>query len=196
MNKYIEWGRDVLDAEIEALRAVRERLGAPFADAVRAVKSCKGKVIVTGIGKSGHVGKKIAASLASLGTPSFFVHSGEALHGDSGMMAPNDLVIAISNSGETPEVVAAARLAKSFGLKLIAMTGKPGSSLGSLADIWMDIGVRREADPLDLAPTSSSTVTLALGDALAVAAARARSFSAADFAVRHPAGALGKKAKR
>jgi arabinose-5-phosphate isomerase len=196
MKKYIDWGREVLEAEADAIQSVGKRLDNQFAEAVRAIKSCKGKAIVTGIGKSGHVGEKIAASFASLGTPSFFMHSTEALHGDSGMMDKNDILIAISNSGETPEVVAAARIARDFGLKIIAVTGGKGSSLRKLADVCLDISVGREADPLDLAPTSSSTVTLAIGDALAVAVSRAKGFGPSDFALRHPGGALGKKAKK
>ena len=196
MKRYIDWGREVLDGEIEAIRAVRDRLGVPFSDAVGLIKSCGGKVIVTGLGKSGHVGKKIAASFASLGTPSFFLHSAEALHGDAGMIGNRDVLVAISNSGETREVVATARLARELGVRVIAMTGKPGSSLGKLADVWIDVAVEREADYLNLAPTSSSTVTLAVGDALAVAAARARGFQASDFASRHPGGSLGKKTRR
>lgn len=198
MNKYVVWGREVMDSEIEAVRAVRDRLsensenGDRFAEAVGAIKSCKGKVIVTGIGKSGHIGKKMAASFASLGTPSFFMHSTEARHGDSGMMDSRDLLIAISNSGKTGEVVAAAKLARNSGLKIIAMTADRNSPLCQSADIWIDIAVAREADHLNLAPTSSSTVTLVMGDALAVAAARAKNFHTSDFASRHPGGSLGK----
>jgi arabinose-5-phosphate isomerase len=195
MDKYAGWGREVMDAEIEAIRSVRDRIGDQFAEAVRAIKSCKGKLIVTGIGKSGHVGKKMAASFASLGTPSFFMHSTEALHGDSGMMEKRDLLIAISNSGKTGEVVAAAELAAGMGMKVIAMTGSRTSPLAEIADIWIDIAVKQEADHLNLAPTSSSTVTLVTGDALAVAAARAKNFSPSDFASRHPGGALGKKSR-
>ena len=165
MSDFVGWGREALDIEIEALRIARDRLGAPFAAAVRALKSCKGKVIVTGIGKSGHIGKKIAATLASLGTPAFFMHSTEALHGDSGMMAPRDILIAISYSGETPEVAAVAAIAKDFGLKVISMTKSCGTPLGVMADICLEICVPKEADPFGLAPTASSTLTLAVGDA-------------------------------
>lgn len=194
--KYADWGRDVLDAEIEALRLLRERLGEPFEEAVTLLKGCSGKVVVTGLGKSGHAGRKIAATLASLGVPSFFMHSAEALHGDSGMMGNRDVLLAISNSGETKEVAATAAAAKELGLKIIALTGKEKSSLGKLADVWLDIGVPREADHLNLAPTSSSTVTLGLGDALAVAASRAKGFTSADFAFYHSGGTLGKKSKK
>jgi KpsF/GutQ family protein len=196
MSELVDWGREALDIEIEALKIARNQLGAPFAAAVRAVKSCRGKVIVTGLGKSGHIGKKIAATLASLGTPSFFMHSTEALHGDSGMMDSHDVLIAISYSGGTPEVCAVAGIAKERGLKVISMSKSCGTPLGKLADICLEINVPKEADPLGLAPTASSTLTLALGDALAVAVSRSKGFKKADFALRHPQGALGKKAKR
>jgi arabinose-5-phosphate isomerase len=196
MNEYADWGRDALDIELESLQIVRNRLGAPFTAAVRAVKNCKGKVIVTGLGKSGHIGGKMAATFASLGTPSFFMHSTEALHGDSGMMEAHDIMIAISYSGTTKEVLAVAGLALEAGLKLITMTKSCTTPLGGMSDICLEICVPKEADPLGLAPTSSSTVTLALGDALAVAVSRANNFKTSDFASRHPQGALGKKAKR
>jgi len=196
VKKYLEWGKEVLSEEARAISSLEARLGDEFAEAVKLVRSCRGKVIVSGLGKSGHVGKKIAASLASLATPSFFMHSTETLHGDAGMMEPRDVLIAISNSGSTAEVVSAAQIAKSYGLKVIAMTGNKNSPLGKTADVWLDIGIDKEADPLDLAPTSSSTVTLALGDALAVAVARSKDFKKSDFAYRHPGGALGKKSKK
>ncbi|MFA6450777.1 MAG: SIS domain-containing protein [bacterium] len=196
MGEYVDWGREAFDIEIEALVTAREKLGAPFAAAVRAIKSCKGKVIVTGIGKSGHIGKKIAATLASLGTPSFFMHSTEALHGDSGMIEGRDIFIAISYSGATAEVSAVAGLAKELGLRIISMTKSCATPLGKLSDICLEIAVSKEADPLGLAPTASSTLTLALGDALAVAVSRAKGFKKSDFALRHPQGALGEKAKQ
>lgn len=195
MNETIDWGKEALDIEIEALKELRERLGPPFASAVKMIRECKGKVIVTGLGKSGHIGEKIAATLASLGIPSFFMHSTEALHGDSGMMTPGDVLIAISYSGQTAEVNAVAGLAKDLGIKVISMAKSCSTPLGGIADICLEIAVEREADPLGLAPTSSSTLTLALGDALAVAASRANGFTKADFGKRHPGGALGKKAK-
>ena len=196
MKKYVEWGRETIEAEIEALSACAARLDESFSLAAREIAACKGKVIVSGVGKSGRVGEKMAATFASLGCPSFFMHAGEALHGDSGMMDGRDLLIVVSNSGETVEAVATARKAKELGLKVIAMTGRKESAIAKIADATIDIGVEREADPLGLAPTSSSTVTMAVGDALAVAVARAKGFSKADFAARHPGGALGKISSR
>ncbi len=193
---YLEWGLEVLQYEIDALKELKNRLSADFGTAAGIIEKCEGRVIVTGIGKSGHVGKKIAATMASLGTLSIFMHSTEALHGDSGMMSKGDVVIAISNSGATTEVVAAAGIAKQMGNIVIAMTGNRHSELGLCADVVLDIGVEREADHLGLAPTSSSTVTLALGDALAVAVSRAKGFGPADFAFCHPGGALGRKSRK
>lgn len=193
---YAGWGRRVLQAEITALESLKDRLGGEFDAAAALVEKCAGKTIVTGIGKSGHVGKKIAATLASLGTPSFFMHSTEALHGDAGMMSAGDVVIAISNSGSTAEVAAVAQIAGRIGAGVIAMTGERDSPLGLAADVVLDIKVESEADHLNLAPTSSSTVTLALGDALAVAVARAKGYSAADFAFFHSGGALGRKSQK
>ncbi len=195
MSNYLDWGRDVLDKEIAALREMRDRLDESFSEAVRLIKSCESKVIVTGIGKSGHVGKKTAATFASLGTPAFFMHSTEALHGDSGMMAIGDVLMAVSYSGETAEVNAVAAKASEIGLKVIVLTGNKESTLARYSDVLIDISVRCEADHLNLAPTASSTITLALGDALAVAAARADNFDKNDFAVRHPGGQLGNKAR-
>jgi len=195
MSDYLEWAKEVLDIEIDAVAGARNRIDASFVSAVRLIKSCKGKVVITGLGKSGHVGGKIAATFASLGIPSFFMHSTEALHGDSGMMAQRDVLIAISYSGETAEVCAVAAKAGEIGLKVIAMTGKPESTLARHADVCINIAVPREADHLNLAPTASSTVTLALGDALGVVASRAQGFDKNDFAFRHPHGALGKKAR-
>lgn len=196
MAKYAEWGKEVLAGEIAALELAKSRMGADFEKAAKLVKACRGKVVVTGLGKSGHIGKKIAATMSSLGTPSFFLHSGEALHGDSGMMGAGDLVIAISNSGTTKEVVAAAEVGKRMGLKIVSMTGKPDSPLGKIADAILDISAQGEADHMGLAPTSSSTVTLAIGDALAVAVSRAKGFTASDFAFFHAGGALGKASKK
>jgi arabinose-5-phosphate isomerase len=150
-------------------------------------------VVVTGMGKSGHIGGKIAATLASTGTPSFFVHPGEASHGDLGMFTRQDVVIAISNSGETPEVLTILPLFKRMGAPLIAMTGKPASTLAKAADVHLDVSVAQEACPMNLAPTASTTATLAMGDALAVALLEARGFTAEDFALSHPGGALGRR---
>jgi len=195
-SKYTEWGKEVVEKEIEALELLKGSLGDGFAAAVKVIKGCRGKVVVTGMGKSGHVGRKIAASFASLGTPSFFLHSAEALHGDSGMIEGRDVLLAISNSGSTAEVVATAEKARETGAAVIAVTGGGKSPLAKLAGVWLDIGVPGEADHLNLAPTASSTVTLALGDALAVAVARAKDFGPEDFAFYHSGGALGKKSRK
>lgn len=185
--------RQVLDIEADALRALSTRLDSGFADAVRLILACTGRVVVSGMGKSGHVGGKIAATLASTGTPAFFMHPGEASHGDLGMIAPNDVVLALSNSGESSEIVSIVTLIKRRGAKLIAMTGNPGSTLAREADAHLDAGVDKEACPLNLAPTASTTAALALGDALAVALLDARGFSADDFARTHPGGSLGRR---
>lgn len=179
--------------EIEAVQRLRERLDDSFVLACEAILACDGRVVVTGMGKSGHVGHKIAATLASTGTPAFYVHPAEASHGDIGMITGRDVVLALSNSGATPEVLAIVPLIKRMGAGLIAMTGKPESTLAHLADIVLDAGVTVEACPLGLAPTSSTTVALVLGDALAIALLEARGFSAQDFAYSHPGGALGRK---
>ena len=185
--------RQVLDIEADALRAVSERLDAGFADAVQLILACSGRVVVSGMGKSGHIGSKIAATLASTGTPAFFMHPGEASHGDLGMIAPNDVVLALSNSGESNEIVSIVPLIKRRGAKLIAMTGNPGSTMAREADVHLNAGVDKEACPLNLAPTASTTAALALGDALAVALLDARGFSADDFARTHPGGSLGRR---
>jgi len=185
--------RQVLDIEADALRAVSARLDAGFADAVQLILACSGRVVVSGMGKSGHIGSKIAATLASTGTPAFFMHPGEASHGDLGMIAPNDVVLALSNSGESSEIVSIVPLIKRRGAKLIAMTGNPGSTMAREADVHLNAGVDKEACPLTLAPTASTTAALALGDALAVALLDARGFSADDFARTHPGGSLGRR---
>ena len=185
--------RQVLDIEAEALHALSSRLDAGFADAVGLILACSGRVVVSGMGKSGHVGSKIAATLASTGTPAFFMHPGEASHGDLGMIAPNDVVLALSNSGESNEIVSIVPLIKRRGAKLIAMTGNPNSTMAREADVHLNAGVDKEACPLNLAPTASTTAALALGDALAVALLDARGFSADDFARTHPGGTLGRR---
>lgn len=185
--------KDVLATEAHAIQVLAERLDKTFVEAVEAIKSCSGRVIVTGIGKSGHIARKIAATFASTGTPAFFVHSAEASHGDLGMVTSSDVVIALSNSGETPEVLAIAPLIKRQGAKLIAMTGNLSSTLAHEADIVLDAGVSKEACPLGLAPTTSTTASLALGDALALALLDVRGFSSDDFARSHPGGRLGRK---
>ncbi|OGU50488.1 MAG: D-arabinose 5-phosphate isomerase [Hydrogenophilales bacterium RIFOXYA1_FULL_63_33] len=185
--------RQVLDIEADALRALSTRLDAGFADAVQLILACHGRVVVSGMGKSGHVGSKIAATLASTGTPAFFMHPGEASHGDLGMIAPDDVVLALSNSGESNEIVSIVPLIKRRGAKLIAMTGNPGSTMAREADVHLNAAVDKEACPLNLAPTASTTAALALGDALAVALLDARGFSADDFARTHPGGSLGRR---
>ncbi|HJW81455.1 MAG TPA: KpsF/GutQ family sugar-phosphate isomerase [Acidiferrobacterales bacterium] len=186
-------GRAVIELEAEALTALVPRLNEDFARACRLILDSQGRVVVTGMGKSGHIGGKIAATLASTGTPAFFVHPGEAQHGDLGMIQPQDVVIAISNSGETGEILTILPIIKRMGAKLIALTGNPKSSLAQQADAHLDAGVAKEACPLNLAPTSSTTAALALGDALAVALLKTRNFTPEDFARSHPGGKLGRR---
>jgi len=185
--------KDVLRAEADAIEKLANRLDGRFLDAVEVVEKCTGRIVVTGIGKSGHIARKIAATLASTGTPAFFVHAAEASHGDLGMIRPDDVVIALSNSGETAEIVAILALLKRQGAKLVAITGRIDSTLGREADVALDASVAAEAGPLALAPTSSTTAALALGDALALSLLQLRGFSADDFARAHPGGALGRK---
>lgn len=190
---YIAAGKQVLSIEQQAIENLTHYIDASFQQACELLLECKGKVIVTGMGKSGHIGKKIAATLASTGTPAFFVHPGEASHGDLGMIASDDVVICISNSGESPEILALYPVLQKLSVKSIAMTSKPQSSMAKFANIHLCIAVEREACPLGLAPTASSTATLVMGDALAVALLEARGFTADDFALSHPGGTLGKK---
>lgn len=185
--------QEVLRTEAEAITALIGRLDGGFVEAVRIILGSKGRVVVTGMGKSGHIARKIAATMASTGTPAFFVHPAEAGHGDLGMITPDDVVIAISNSGESNEILLILPMLKRQGAKLIAMTGNPRSSLARQADVHLDAAVDREAGPLGLAPTSSTTAALALGDALALALLKARGFSAEDFARSHPSGSLGRR---
>ena len=192
-QNFRQLGQQVLDIEKQAIEGLYEYLDDNFDAACQILFNCKGRVIVTGMGKSGHIGGKIAATLASTGTPSFFVHPGEASHGDLGMVAAQDVVIAISNSGETSEVLNILPVIKRLGVPLIAMTGKPESTLARLADTHVCIAVAQEACPLGLAPTASTTATLVMGDALAVALLNARGFTADDFALSHPGGSLGKR---
>ncbi len=194
MNKNpLSVGKTVLEEEKRALESLIEALDENFNRAVELILNTKGKVIVTGMGKSGLVGKKIAATLASTGTPSFFLHPAEAIHGDLGMISKEDLVLAISNSGETPELLAIIPTIKRWGNKVIGITNNPKSTLARESDIHLFLNVKKEACPLNLAPTSSSTATLALGDALAVALLEMRGFTAENFAEFHPGGSLGKK---
>ena len=185
--------RRVLDIEARAVAGLAARIDESFENACDLILNCKGRVVVTGMGKSGHIGGKIAATLASTGTPAFFVHPGEASHGDLGMITPADLVIAISNSGETAEIITILPLLKRLGVHLITMTGNRRSTLGEAATAALDVGVPEEACPLNLAPTASTTATLAMGDALAVALLESRGFTREDFALAHPGGSLGRR---
>jgi arabinose-5-phosphate isomerase len=192
-SSFEQLGREVIQLEAEALQTLATRVDAQFAEACRLVLACQGRVIVTGMGKSGHIGGKIAATLASTGTPSFFVHPGEASHGDLGMITPTDIVLAISNSGETAEILTILPIIKRMGVKLIALLGNTNSSLARQADAILFAGVEKEACPHNLAPTASTTAALAIGDALAVTLLKSRGFTREDFARAHPAGSLGRR---
>lgn len=190
---FISAALNAINIELKAVEALTDRVDDSFVKACEVIMACKGRVVVTGMGKSGHIGHKIAATLASTGTPSFFVHPGEASHGDLGMITSQDVVLAISNSGNTGEVLTILPLIKRMGSPLISMTGNPDSTLAREAEANLDVSVEMEACPLGLAPTSSTTATLVMGDALAVALLEARGFSAEDFAFSHPGGALGRR---
>ena len=192
-HEIVELARRTLHIESESLLAMAERLDEQFVSAVEKILACRGKLIVTGMGKSGLVGRKIAATLASTGTPSFFLHPGEAFHGDLGMISPEDVVLALSYSGETDEVLKIVPFIHSNGNVLISMTGKRESALAKNSDIHLDVGVKEEACILQLAPTSSTTAQIAMGDALAVALMKARDFTSMDFARLHPGGSLGRR---
>jgi arabinose-5-phosphate isomerase len=192
-QRLIEMGREALRIEARAVAALENRLGADFEKACRIVLACTGRVVVSGMGKSGHVGGKIAATLASTGTPAFFLHPAEASHGDLGMVTKEDVVLAISYSGETAELLTILPLFKRMGARLVAMTGNPASTLAREADVHIDVSVPAEACPLNLAPTASTTAALAMGDALAVALLKHRGFTEADFALSHPGGTLGRR---
>lgn len=183
----------VLNLEANAVLALIDQLDEQFEQVCHLILKNTGRIIVTGVGKSGHIAGKIAASLASTGTPAFFVHPSEASHGDLGMVMPHDVVLALSNSGETPEILSITPILKRMGVSLIAMTGKPSSTLATIADYHLDVSVKAEACPLNLAPTSSTTAALAMGDALTVALLEMRGFTKEDFARSHPGGALGKR---
>jgi arabinose-5-phosphate isomerase len=185
--------RAVIDNEAKAVAALADRIGPAFLTACHHMLACKGRIVVTGMGKSGHIGDKIAATLASTGSPAFFVHPGEASHGDMGMITRDDVVMALSNSGETSEILTILPLIKRLGVPLVALTGNPNSNLAQAADAHLDVSVEKEACPLGLAPTSSTTATLAMGDALAIALLESRGFTADDFAFSHPGGALGRR---
>jgi arabinose-5-phosphate isomerase len=190
---YVSSALRTIRLEAEAVTALAARIDGQFTAACELILNCTGRVIVTGMGKSGHIGKKIAATLASTGTPAFFVHPGEASHGDLGMITKNDILLAISYSGTSNEIVTLLPLLKRAGIKIISMTANAQSTLGEVAEVNLDISVITEACPLDLAPTSSTTATLVMGDALAIALLEARGFTAEDFAFSHPGGALGRK---
>ncbi len=186
-------GREVVATELAEITALQSRIDENFDRACELLLDCKGRIVVTGMGKSGHIGGKIAATLASTGSPAFFVHPGEASHGDLGMITKNDVVIALSNSGNTAEIATIIPILKRFAVPLISMTGDKNSILATAANINLDVSVSKEACPHDLAPTSSTTIALVMGDALAVALLQARGFTAEDFALSHPGGSLGKR---
>jgi arabinose-5-phosphate isomerase len=190
---FLELARGVLDIEAEAVRGLKSRLGEAFLRAHGMILETKGRVVVTGMGKSGHVARKIASTLASTGTPAFFMHPGEASHGDLGMITAQDVVIAISYSGESDEIMKILPIIKRRGARVIAITGRPASTLANESDVHLDAHVEKEACPLNLAPTASTTATLALGDALAVSLLDARGFKSDDFALHHPGGTLGRR---
>ncbi len=190
---FIGYGHTVVEMELAALDKIKHRIDTKFTQACEMILACEGRVVVVGMGKSGHIGGKIASTLASTGTPAFFVHPGEASHGDMGMITAHDLVIAISNSGETAEILTMIPIVKRMGVQLIAMLGNQNSTLSEQADVVLDVSVEQEACPMNLAPTSSTTATLLMGDALAVAVFRARGFSERDFARTHPGGLLGRR---
>jgi len=192
-QRALRLAHDTFDIEAAAVQGLKRRTGDAFARAVQAILAVRGRVVVTGMGKSGHIGRKIAATLASTGTPAMFVHPAEASHGDLGMIKAIDLLLAISNGGESDEITAILPVLKRQGVPLVAMTGNPASTLARHADILLDCGVEKEACPLNLAPTASTTAQVALGDALAVALLDARGFRPEDFARSHPGGALGRK---
>lgn len=183
--------KDVLRHEATMIQAMVDRLGEDFERVVDRLHAAEGRVVVTGLGKSGIVGRKIAATLASTGTPAFFVHAADALHGDAGMVLPEDVMLAISNSGETAEVVAFTRMVRARGTVVVALVGSTDSTLGREADEVLDVGVEREADPLNLAPTASTTATISMGDALSVALMALGDFGSEDFLRNHPGGSLG-----
>lgn len=192
-DELLALARQVLDIESRAVEQLKSRLDSSFVAACDLCLATNGRVVVTGMGKSGHIARKISATLASTGTPSFYVHPAEASHGDLGMITSNDLLLAVSYSGETEEVVTILPLIKRMGAQMICLTGKPGSTLAKAADVHLDVSVDEEACPLNLAPTASTTATLAMGDALAVALLESRGFTTEDFALSHPSGSLGKR---
>ena len=191
--RFRELGAAVLQTEAKAVAALAPRLGDSFSHACQLMLECEGRIVVLGMGKSGHIGGKVAATLASTGSPAFFVHPGEASHGDLGMITPKDVVLALSNSGETEELLVILPLIKRLGVPMVALTGNASSTLARMADAHIDVSVAQEACPLDLAPTASTTAALAMGDALAIALLEARGFTQEDFARSHPGGRLGRR---
>ena len=192
-HNFINIGRQVIEIEASALMVLKDRLNQDFTKSCQILYECKGRIVVTGMGKSGHIGKKIAATLASTGSPSFFVHPAEASHGDMGMITPQDVVLALSYSGQTKEILTLLPLIKRQGTPLVSMTGNKHSTLARFANVNIDIAIEKEACALGLAPTTSTTATLAMGDAIAIALLDARGFSKEDFAFSHPGGSLGKR---
>lgn len=192
-QRFCELGRAVLTTEAEALTQLIPRINEQFSRACEHLLACKGRIVVIGMGKSGHIGGKIAATFASTGSPAFFVHPGEASHGDLGMITRNDVILAISNSGETSEILAILPVIKRLGVPLLCMTGNPTSTLAKIASIHIDVSTSKEACPLGLAPTASTTAALAMGDALAIALLEVRGFTEDDFALSHPGGILGRR---
>jgi arabinose-5-phosphate isomerase len=190
---FCEHGREVVALEAKAVAALANRIDEGFVRACELILACKGRVVIVGVGKSGHIGGKVAATLASTGTPAFFVHPGEASHGDLGMITPEDIVLAISNSGESKEILTILPIIKRMGVKLIALTGNTNSSLTRQADASLDVSVEKEACPMNLSPTASTTAALAMGDAIAVALLKSRNFTREDFARSHPGGLLGRR---
>ena len=190
---FLEAANEVFEIEVRAIQDTQAGLGAEFNAACELVLGCKGRVVVVGMGKSGHIAGKLAATLASTGTPAFFVHPGEASHGDLGMITPQDLIIAISNSGETPEILTLLPILKRIGVNLVVLTGGVSSTMAKQADAVLNVSATREACPMNLAPTSSTTAALAMGDALAIAVLQARGFDEKDFAKSHPGGVLGRR---
>lgn len=192
-ENFCELGRAAVQIEANAVNTLIQRIDHHFAKACRLLLACEGRIVVLGMGKSGHIGGKIAATLASTGSPAFFVHPGEASHGDLGMITPKDVVLALSNSGETDEILVILPMLKRLSIPLVAMTGSPNSTVAKAANVHLDVSVAQEACPLGLAPTASTTAALTMGDALAVALLEARGFTANDFALSHPKGQLGRR---
>ncbi len=192
INSICELAKEVLQIEADSVQELKNRINEDFEKAIDILYNCKGRVIVTGMGKSGHIGRKIAATLSSTGTPSYFLHPAESTHGDSGLITREDVVIAISNSGETTELLNLLPLIERFGVKMIAMTGVKSSTLGKKSDVVLDVSVQKEACPLGKAPTASTTATLAMGDAIAICLLKKRGFTEEDFLMFHPSGALGR----